>query len=311
MSTPGKTPVSDAAPRPNSERPSEFSTLEALPVTVPKSDVSEAASFVVRLLPATDPTAPVMLVLPAIALKAKFYLPLAKSLHEAGFSSATVDLRAQGESTPPLGEARNYGYRQMLEADLPAILDALHDRFPEAPIFLVGHSLGGQLSLLYGAAHPDQLAGVITIATGVVYWRAFDPKRWASVLYGSQYVGVVSRLRGIWPGGKVMGGPMAGGVMVDWSWHALTGRYRPAGTKLNYDRLLGDSPLRTLMVSFESDPLGPKSTVDHLAGRLKAAQLTRWHLGPDSGLENLDHFAWIKDSPSLGARFAEWVREGR
>ncbi|MFE3795391.1 alpha/beta hydrolase family protein [Nocardia tengchongensis] len=305
MSTPSQTPVS------GEKRPSEFSALEAVSVTVPKSDVSEAVSFVLRVLPAADPTAPVLLVLPAIAMKAKFYLPLAKSLHAAGLSAATVDLRAQGESTPPLGEAANHGYRQLLEADLPAILDALRERFPEAPIYLVGHSLGGQLSLLYGAAHPDRLAGVITIATGVVFWRAFELKRWASVLYGSQYVGVVSRLRGVWPGGKVMGGPMAGGVMADWSWHALTGRYQPAGSKLNYDRLLGVSPLRTLMVSFESDPLGPKSTVDHLARRLKRAELTRWHLEPGSGIENLDHFAWIKDSPALGARFAEWVRDSR
>ncbi|MGW4354924.1 alpha/beta hydrolase family protein [Nocardia sp. NPDC004582] len=305
MSTPGNAPVAGA------KRPSEFATLEALTVTVPESDVTAAASFVVRVLPATDAAAPVLLILPAIAMKAKFYLPLAKSLHAAGLSAATVDLRAQGESTPPLGEAGNYGYRQLLEADLPAILDAVAERFPDAPIHLVGHSLGGQLALLYGAAHPERLAGVITIATGVVFWRAFELKRWASVLYGSQYVGVVSRLRGVWPGSKVMGGPMAGGVMVDWSWHALTGRYQPAGSTVNYDRLLGVSPLRTLMVSFDSDPLGPRSTVDHLARRLKRAELTRWHLEPGSGIENLDHFAWIKDSPELGARFAEWVREGR
>ncbi|WP_067822021.1 alpha/beta hydrolase family protein [Nocardia inohanensis] len=304
MSTPSQTPAA-------AKRPSEFDTLEALRVSVPASDISAAAEFVVRVLPAADPAAPLLLVLPAIALKAKFYLPLAKSLHAAGFSTATVDLRAQGESTPPLGQARNYGYRQMLEADLPAILDALRERFPQAPLYLVGHSLGGQLSLLYSAANPGRVSGIITIATGVVYWRAFDISRWASVLYGSQYVGVVSRLRGVWPGGRIMGGPMAGGVMADWSWHALTGRYRPAGSKLNYDRLLAESATPTLMVSFEGDPLGPKSTVDHLAGRLRTARPARWHVGPGDGIANLDHFAWIKDSPALGIRFAEWIRDNR
>ncbi|GAB4587110.1 alpha/beta hydrolase family protein [Nocardia sp. IFM 10818] len=303
MSTPSKTAESGEA-----RKPSEFSTLEALPVTVPASDSSAAASFVVRVLPAADPAAPVLLVLPAIAMKAKFYLPIAKSLHAAGLSAATVDLRAQGESAPPLGEAPDYGYRQMLEADLPAILDAVRARFPEAPVYLLGHSLGGQLSLLYGSAHPDRLAGIITIATGVVYWRAFELKRRLGVLYGSQYVRIVSNIKGYWPGGKVMGGPMAGGVMIDWSRHALTGDYRPAGSKLRYDRLLRALPLRTLMISFDTDPLGPESTVDHLARRLKSATLTRWHFGPGSDIKNLDHFAWIKDSPALGAKIAEWVR---
>ncbi|WP_067542481.1 alpha/beta hydrolase family protein [Nocardia crassostreae] len=304
MSTPNKTADSGEI-----RKPSEFSTLEALPVTVPSSDVSAADSFVIRLLPAADPAAPVVLVLPAIAMKAKFYLPIAKSLHAAGLSTATVDLRAQGESTPPLGEAPDYGYRQMLEADLPAILDTLRTRFPEAPLYLLGHSLGGQLSLLYGSAHPTQLEGIITIATGVVYWRAFEPNRWLSVLYGSQYVRIVSNIKGHWPGGKVMGGPMAGGVMIDWSRHALTGNYKPAGSKLNYDRLLRSLPIRTLMISFDSDPLGPKSTVDHLARRLKSATPTRWHFTPDSNIKNLDHFAWIKDSPTLAPKLAQWIHQ--
>lgn len=304
MSTPGKT---DAA-RP--DRSAEFAALERLPVIVPKIGNSAAASFVLRVLPAADPTAPLVLVVPAIAMKAKHYLAVAKALHASGLSAATVDLRAQGESDPPLGEAANYGYREMLESDLPAIINTLRYRFPGTPIHLLGHSLGGQLSLLYSAAHPDQIASVITVATGVVYWRAFERDRWFSVLWGSQYVGLYSRLKGFWPAGSsIMGGPMAGGVMVDWSWHALTGRYQPAGSKVNYDGLLRAMPLRTLMISFDADPLGPKSTVDHLAARLKSAKVTRWHLDTASGIQHPNHFAWVKDSAVLGPRIAEWIRE--
>jgi hypothetical protein len=47
-------------------RPSEYSSLEALPVTV-----SGDISFTVRILRAVDPSAPVVLILPAKVMKAK------------------------------------------------------------------------------------------------------------------------------------------------------------------------------------------------------------------------------------------------
>src|SRR5215831_10263881 len=57
-----------------------------------------SASFVLRVWPAADPAAPVLLILPAMAVKAKFYRPVAAALNARGLSCATVDLRAQGES---------------------------------------------------------------------------------------------------------------------------------------------------------------------------------------------------------------------
>ncbi|WP_019927418.1 alpha/beta fold hydrolase [Nocardia sp. BMG111209] len=296
---------------PEGGRKLDFTGLEALPVTVAASAASAAASFVVRVLPAADPAAPVVLMLPAIAMKAKFYLPMLAALQQEGLSAASVDLRAQGESLPALGEAPNYGYRQLIETDLPAIVAAVRERFPQAPLYLFGHSLGGQLALLYSASVPGELAGVITMATGSVFWRSFPWQRWPIVLLGSQYVHAVSLLRGHWAGGKLMAGPMAGGVMVDWSRHATTGRYRPRGSRLNYDRLLRDNPVRVLMLSLDSDPLGPKPTVDFLAARLRAAAVTRRHLDANSGVRNLNHFTWVKDGPVLSELIADWINESR
>ncbi|MCX4091554.1 alpha/beta fold hydrolase [Nocardia sp. alder85J] len=303
MSTPSDTSVSGG------ERTPDFTGLEALPVTIEPSATSAAASFVVRVLPAGDPEAPVLLMLPAMAMKAKFYLPMLAALAQREFNAAAVDLRAQGESLPPLGEARNFGYREMLETDLPAIVAAVRERFPRAPLYLFGHSLGGQLALLYSASAPGSLAGVITIGTGSVYWRSFPGPRRLPVLLGSPYVWAVSRLRGHWAGNKLMAGPMAGGVMADWSRHALTGRYRPRGSRLRYDRLLRENPARVLMLSLKGDPLGPKSTVEFLAGRQRAATVTHRHLDAQSGVLNLDHFTWVKDSPVLSALIADWIRD--
>ena len=193
-----------------------------------------------------------MLILPAMILKARFYLPLAKTLHAAGLSAATVDLRAQGESTPPLAEAPNFGYRELVEVDLPAIVDAVSERFPQAPLHLFGHSLGGQVALLFTAAHPDRIASITVIGTGTVYWKAFGPRRWFEALWKIQWIGLVAAVSGRWPGGVLIPGAMAGRVMTDWARHSRTSRYRPHGSARDYDRMLRELPVPVLAISLNA-----------------------------------------------------------
>lgn len=283
-------------------RPSEFSSLEPLLVTT-----VDGTTFTVRILPAEDPGAPVVLVLPAMAMKAKFYLPLGKALHATGLSVATVDLRGQGEAKPALREGPDFGYRELIEVDLPAVVAVLRERFGGAPLYLFGHSLGGQIALLYTAACPGTVSGVVTIGTGTVFWRAFGPRRWVEALWKIQWIGLVAKVRGWWPGGVLIPGAMAGGVMTDWARHSRTSRYRPRGGGHDYDRLLRQVDVPVLLISLAADSLGPKSTVDFLATRVPSR---RWHIEPGKGIENLDHFAWIKDSGVLGPAVAEWIANG-
>ncbi|CAO5151523.1 putative alpha/beta hydrolase [Frankia sp. AiPs1] len=311
--TTSSTTAAGAAPA--TGRGGEFAALEALPVA------SEGGvGFVLRVLAADDPDAPVVLILPAMAMKAKFYLPLMRALHAAGVSVVSTDLRAQGESTPGLHDQPTFGYRELVEVDLARIVAAVHARFPGQRPYLLGHSLGGQLSLLYAAATADPhgrpdagpgVAGVCVIGTGSVYWRAFAPRRWLSSFYQSQTIGVVARVRGHWPGGMVIGGAMAGRVMTDWARHARSGRYRPHGSRLDYDRLLATLDLPVLVISLDADRLGPKPNVDYLCGRIPRAALARWHVTAASGVAHRDHFAWMKDVGVIGPAVAAWVRERR
>lgn len=291
---------------PPARRPSEFSTLEAVRVTS-EGDVS----FVLRVLPQLDPAAPVVVLLPAMALKAKFYLPLAKALHAAGLSVVTTDLRAQGEATPGMHDQPTFGYRELVEVDLPRIVAAVRERFPGARPYLFGHSLGGQLALLYASAQPAEVAGICVIGTGTVYWKAFGPRRWVEALFSIQTIGVVARLRGHWPGGMLIGGAMPGRVMTDWARHSRSSRYRFHGATRNYDHLLRALDLPVLAISLDADRLGPKSNVDFLCGRIPNARLDRWHVTESSGVVNRDHFAWTKDAAVIGPAVAHWIRDRR
>lgn len=273
---------------------------------------ADGARFVVRLAPAPEPSAPVVLVLPAMAMKAKFYGPLAAALHAEGLTAATCDLRGHGQSTPELSPRSTHGYREMVETDLPAVLDALRGRFPDAPLHLLGHSLGGQVALLAAAARPEAVDGVAVIATGTVHFRAFATlRRRLEVLVKIQAMALWTRRRGWWPGGMVVPAPVAGGVLRDWARHSLTGRWRPAGSRIAYDRLLATLDRPVLSISLVDDPLGPVGNVDALAGRLRAATVTRRHLDAEAGVAHPGHFEWIQDAPAVARVIAGWVAGSR
>lgn len=271
-------------------------------------ETADGAALALQVLPRTDPASPLVLVLPAMSMPAKFYVKLVKALHLAGLTAAVLDLRAQGDSRPELGSGPDFGYRELLETDLPAVLDALAERFPHAPVHLFGHSLGGQLALLFAAAEPDRVGTVTTIGTGSVYWRSFPPKDRLAMLLRTQWVGLVSRLRGRWPGGGGIG-PMAAGVMIDWARHARTSRYRPRGSARRYDSLLGSMTLPALVISLDRDPLGPESNIEFLCGRMPAAGLVRWKIDRSSGMEHIGHSSWLKNSDVVAGAVASWITD--
>ena len=65
---------------------------------------------------------------------------LASVLVSRGFAVLNVDFRGHGESV--LHTRRSFSFDDIVRHDVPALVFALRDRFPDLPRFLVGHSLG-------------------------------------------------------------------------------------------------------------------------------------------------------------------------
>jgi alpha-beta hydrolase superfamily lysophospholipase len=82
-------------------------------------------------------------------------------LHE-GYAVHTVDHRGHGRSD---------GSRALIEdmdhvvTDLDILVDQTVAALPGVPVFLLGHSMGGLISLRYALAHQDRLAGMILSAS--------------------------------------------------------------------------------------------------------------------------------------------------
>ena len=63
-----------------------------------------------------------------------------------------------------------------------------------------------------------------------------------------------------------------------------------------------------LAISFPDDEFAPGRAVDGICATMTRAELTRWHMKPESlGRRTLGHFAWVKKSEKLVERMSDWL----
>ena len=255
-------------------------------------------------------SAPLLAILPGMGVEASFYLPLAGALVAGGLNVVTVDLRGLGLSSVRAGRHTDFGFRQILTLDLPAVLEQLRLEFPGNRPFLLGHSLGGPLACLYAAVSAEELSGLILAAAPSAYFRGWRFPLDLGVLAGEQLAMVLSRAFGYMPGHRIgFAGREARGVIRDWAYQGRTGRYRVATDPRDFDTLLGRVELPVLALSFTDDVSAPARAVDHLVGKMPASRLTRRHLAPrDLGAKELGHFKWARQRNTVAPLIADWVR---
>lgn len=86
------------------------------------------------------------------------YAPLAERLTAAGFAAAGFDLRGHGRSGGPRGHTPSY---EALMSDIADFLEQVRAAHSRLPVFLYGHSLGGNLVLNYCLRRTPSVRGVI------------------------------------------------------------------------------------------------------------------------------------------------------
>ncbi|CAM3576742.1 alpha/beta hydrolase [Erysipelothrix anatis] len=79
-------------------------------------------------------------------------------LNNAGYSVYRYDLRGHGRTLGPKGDLDSY--RDFIN-DADRIVGIARTENPDLPIFMLGHSMGGLVTAMYGITHPDTLRGQI------------------------------------------------------------------------------------------------------------------------------------------------------
>lgn len=83
---------------------------------------------------------------------------LAGEMLNAGYGVVRSDLRGHGKSGGIRGYTSNY---LEFSDDLEELMGKVRDEFPDVPLYMLGHSMGALISVLYAIAHPGVLKGQI------------------------------------------------------------------------------------------------------------------------------------------------------
>ena len=275
--------------------------METVPIQLPDGTVTP-----IRLFPGPNDDAPVVVMLPGLGVPAGFYDPVAQALVDAGFNAAIGELRGQGDSKPRPSASSAFGYQELVSIDCPATFEVVRERFPASTPFLMGHSMGGQIGVMYASRIRGRLGGLILVASGSPYHRGFPGIRAPGLYLGSSAMSVTANIAGFWPGDRVnVGGfgRQSKVLITDWARFARTGRMEPIGADIDYEERIARLTLPVLSITIEGDDLAPRRSAKNLVDKLSGAQVTMTHID-----EPLGHNGWIRNPTAVSERVVAWLR---
>ncbi len=234
--------------------------------------------------------------LPALGIAARHYLPLAQALAARGAAVFLHEWRGHGSSSVRAGRDCNWGYRELLEMDLPASESAIANALPIVPPRAMGgHSLGGQLASCRIALSPESAEQLWLVGSGAPWWRAFQHSvRWW-LFAACRFLPWLARINGALPGRRIgFGGREARGLIADWAATARSGRYAASGLEINLEEALAKASPAIRAVLLADDWYAPKSSLDWLLGKMPQTGVALVTLNADELGVDADHFKWMQ-----------------
>lgn len=273
--------------------------------------MSAAHPFDTLLEPASSSSRRVFLVLPAMGVAAAFYRTLAQRLaHEAGAVVAVADLRGQGRHADQARASADFSYADIVEHDIPALLHQLRLRYPSQRLYVIGHSLGGQLALLSLVHVAGKIDGLILVAAGTAHWRAWAGTRAAGAWLLLQMVRIATNLLPFYPGKRLgFGGNQPRALMRDWICNASSGRYALHRSRIDYEAALQSIEGALLAINFAGDAVAPLAATDALIDKLPLASVERATVQGVRGHSPWErHFSWAKQPDAVVGVIDAWSR---
>jgi predicted alpha/beta hydrolase len=265
--------------------------------------------FDATIYPTVNSAAPVLIFFSALGTPAKVYRHFGREMSQAGVHVCAPDWRGIDSSSLRAGRGSDFGYRHLVELDMASAMAGVRRRFPQSPIWLGGHSLGGQLSLLAAAANQTLVSGVVLIASGTVHMPVYPAKMRMGIGALVGLSRIAGAMLGYFPGSRFgFGGREAAGLMHDWSHVALTGEYRPQGSALDYEHLMGELKMPILALTFAADSWSPAPAAKALLNKLPEKSYVHRHWGAsDTAGVPLDHYSWLKQPALVAPAVAQFI----
>lgn len=245
-----------------------------------------------------------LLWLPALGVGAKHYLPFAQALAARGVAAYVHEWRGAGSSSLRAGRDCDWGYRELLELDLPVSAAALRRLHPGIQAIIGGHSLGGQLACCLLATAPETAQRIWLVASGAPYWRAFPFPHRPLLPLVYRFLPWLSDRNGALPGRRIgFGGNEARGLVRDWARTGLTGIYAGRGVDADLEAGMAQIQAPVQAVVMASDWLGPESSLRFMLSKLPNAHAQVEAFDGVRLGARADHFTWMKHPQPV----ADWL----
>ncbi len=252
-----------------------------------------------------------ILICSATALRQQFYWKFAEWMTTQGYGALTFDYRGIGASLNGRSvrdsSARKQDWGQL---DMPAALDYLVCKFPDLPIHLVGHSVGGQLIGLM--PNHERLERIVTVgsSSGYLYNLASGTRLFAAFLL-KVYIPISAKLLGYVPTRWIgWGEDLPAQVALQWAaWCTRPGYVLNAlGSDVAvdfFDQIKG--PI--LWLTATDDPIATPENIDDMLRLYKSASVTRRRIDPcEYGLERIAHVDFFRTrNAKLWPLIADWL----
>lgn len=250
-----------------------------------------------------------ILLLPALGTPARYYDRVALQLASQGLDTHTLELRGCGES--PLRPARNcdFGFRELLDEDIPSALRMIGAGTDGTPVWLVGHSLGGHLATISANRLASVIDGIALIACGSPWLEAYDAAMRRRIRTLTMLIPVCNALLGYFPGDRIgFGGRQPRRLMRDWRQLALSGRYHAEGIEEDIEAGIARYAGPVLSLRMADDTFAPATATRAVTDKLVQAVLRESVLDAKTLGACADHFRWARQPEAVVAQLSAWCR---
>ena len=252
-----------------------------------------------------------IVIAPAMATPQSFYAPFATHLAAGGYTVWTFDYRDTGESLNGNMRGAKTDITDWVTRDFDAVVKLAADREPEVPLFVVGHSLGGQAAPLL--ASRERIAGLVNIAVGSGSLRHNTPKiRRRAPLMWHVMVPLLCPLFGYFPGERLgVIGNIPTGAIKQWRRWCLTPDYLLSGEPGARDAY-ASATYPVLALTFSDDELlleaGSRLLHDAYTARAPDYRVIE---PANVGLKRIGHFGFFKpqSAAALWPLVTNWLAE--
>jgi len=225
-----------------------------------------------------------------------FYRHFAAYLADSGYRTLSFDYRGIRGSRPATLRGFDATMSDWGRLDISAALAEAQRIADGAPLFYVGHSVGGQLLGLARGASSVQAASFIGSSTGT-WWRMKDPSYrlfTAAIWYG--FVPLTTSLLGYAPASWLgQGEDLPRGVAREWARWCRREDYFAAD--LTPHELAGYAALHfpLLSIGFTDDPIANAHTIPALLAHYRSVHLRQELLAPsDVEAKAVGHFGFFR-----------------